>query len=244
MPGTVVTRAPSDANRAYLADGYLERVEAQYGGSRLGRQEIQGELLDDVDGALWRYEMLDACRTNDAGPLDRVVVAVDPSVSDKASSDECGILVVGAVTAGPPQDWRAYVLEDATVPTGSPLVWARAVEALADAYAADRVVAEVNQGGALVESVLRQVNPMLPYRAVHAGRAKAARAEPVAALYEQKRVFHCGTFAELEDQMCQMTRRGFVGSGSPDRVDALVWALTDLMLEPSQGYRKPRLRSL
>lgn len=241
---TVQTHAPTEANRAWLADGFLEEVQARYAGTRLGRQELEGVMLGDAEGALWQSALLAGAEQPYAPELDRIVVAVDPPVSGHKASDECGIVVVGAVMQGPPQDWRAYVLEDASVQGVSPLEWAKAAVAAAKRYEADRIVAEVNQGGALVEQVIRQVDPMVPYRAVHASRGKVARAEPVAALYEQGRVRHLRGLSDLEDQMCQMTHRGFEGQGSPDRVDALVWAVTDLMITGAQGWQAPRVRSL
>ncbi len=239
---TVQTSAPTEANAAHLAESFLEYVTAKYAGSRLGRQELQGEILSDVEGALWRMEALDNARC--AVPdLDRIVVAVDPPVTGHAGSDECGIVVAGVVAKGPPQDWRAYVLEDASL-RGSPQVWAeKALEKMAE-YGADRLVAEVNQGGDLVETLVRSIDPLVAYRGVRASRGKAARAEPVAALYEQGRVAHCGAFATLEDQMCAMTMNGFTGKGSPDRLDALVWALSDLMIAPAAAYQRPRVRGL
>jgi len=243
-PSTVLTNAPTEANRAYLAASFLEEVRARYGGTRLGRQELDGEFLEDVEGALWSHRGIDACRVTGAPKLDRVVVAVDPAVSHGRSSDACGIVVAGAVTEGPPQDWRAYVLEDATLGAARPADWAKAALAAMERHGAERLVAEVNQGGDLVESVLRQIDPMVPYRALRAGRGKAARAEPVAALYEQGRVRHLPGLAALEDEMCRMTVRGFAGGGSPDRTDALVWALTELMIRPAAAWRRPRLRGL
>jgi len=243
-PSTVLTNAPTEANRAYLAASFLEEVRARYGGTRLGRQELDGEFLEDVEGALWSHRGIDACRVDRAPKLDRVVVAVDPAVSHGRGSDACGIVVAGAVTEGPPQDWRAYVLEDATVSAALPADWAKAALAAMERHGAERLVAEVNQGGDLVESVIRQIDPMVPYRALRAGRGKAARAEPVAALYEQGRVRHLPGLEALEDEMCRMTVRGFAGGGSPDRTDALVWALTELMIRPAAAWRRPRLRGL
>jgi len=243
-PSTVLTNAPTEANRAYLAASFLEEVRARYGGTRLGRQELDGEFLEDVEGALWSHRGIDACRVDRAPKLDRVVVAVDPAVSHGRGSDACGIVVAGAVTEGPPQDWRAYVLEDATVSAARPADWAKAALAAMERHGAERLVAEVNQGGDLVESVIRQIDPMVPYRALRAGRGKAARAEPVAALYEQGRVRHLPGLEALEDEMCRMTVRGFAGGGSPDRTDALVWALTELMIRPAAAWRRPRLRGL
>lgn len=245
-PSTVITHAPTEANRAYLADSFLAEVRSRYAGTRLGRQELDGVLLEDVEGALWTTAMLEGCRMDAAPVLDRIVVAVDPSVTGGAGSDDCGIVVVGVVTRGEAKDWRAYVLEDATVSGASPAEWARAAIAAADRHGADRIVAEVNQGGDLVEQVLRQVDPMVPFRAVRAGRGKGLRAEPVAALYEQGRVKHlkAAELGALEDQMCRMTVRGFDGKGSPDRLDALVWAISALMIEPVQGQRRPQMRML
>lgn len=243
-PSSVVTHAPTDANRAYLAESFLDEVRARYGGTRLGMQELEGALLEDAEGALWTSAMLERGRIDRAPALGRIVVAVDPPVTGHAGSDECGIIVVGAVTEGPPQDWRAVVLEDASVQGASPDTWARAAIAAMERHGADRLVAEVNQGGDLVASVIRQVDPLVPFRAVRASKGKVARAEPVAALYEQGRVSHLRGLARLEDQMCRMTARGYEGRGSPDRVDALVWALTALMIEPGQAYRRPQVRML
>ncbi|MBU2958625.1 terminase family protein [Paracoccus sp. C2R09] len=240
---TVVTHAPTEANRAYLAESFLAEVEARYGGTRLGRQELDGVLLDDVEGALWTTSMLEAARIADVPKLDRVVVAVDPAVTAGSNSDECGIVVVGAVTQGEPKDWRAFVLEDASV-RGSPTDWARAAIAAMDRHGAERLVAEVNQGGDLVESVIRQIDPLVPFRALRATRGKGLRAEPVAALYEQGRIRHVRGLGPLEDQMCQMTVRGYEGRGSPDRLDALVWAVHELLIEPSAQWRRPQMRRL
>lgn len=242
---TVVTHAPTEANRAYLAESFLAEVEARYGGTRLGRQELEGVLLDDVEGALWTTAMLEGARVGEVPKLDRVVVAVDPAVTAGRASDECGIVVAGVVMSGEPRDWRAYVLEDASM-RGGPTDWARAAIAAMDRHGAERLVAEVNQGGDLVESVVRQVDPLVPFKALRASRGKGLRAEPVAALYEQGRVMHLrgGTLGTLEDQMCQMTVRGYEGTGSPDRLDALVWALHELMIEPAAGWRRPQMRRL
>lgn len=240
----VSTHAPTEANRANLAAGFLEEVRARYAGTRLGRQELDGVLLADAEGALWRSDMMEAAHVEHVPPLDRVVVAVDPAVSGGASADACGIVVVGAVTQGPPQDWRAYVLADCTVQGMGPTGWARAAIAAMEEYSGEKLVAEVNQGGQLVEEVIRQVDPLVPYKAVHAARGKSARAEPVAALYEQGRVRHVRNLESLEEQMCQMTARGFEGRGSPDRVDALVWAIHELMIEPAAQWRRPRVRTL
>ena len=243
-PSTVVTRAPTEANRAYLASSFLDEVRARYAGTRLGRQELDGDLLDQAEGALWSMEALEAARCVEVPVFDRIVVAVDPTASSGKGSDACGIVVAGVVTDGPPQDWRAVVLEDCTVQGVSPLVWARRAITAMERWGAHALVAEVNQGGDMVEAVLRQVDPMVPVVRVHASKSKGARAEPVAALYEQGRVAHFGVFDALEDEMCRMTRLGYQGTGSPDRLDALVWALTDLVISRAAEWRVPRVRTL
>ncbi|MBM9595215.1 DNA-packaging protein [Roseitranquillus sediminis] len=241
---TVITHAATEANRANLAESFLREVKARYAGTRLGRQELEGVLLEDVEGALWTTSMVESLRVDEPGPLTRIVVAVDPPVTGHSGSDECGIIVAGARTEGQPQEWRAVVLEDASVTASSPTAWAEAATAAMERHGADRMVAEVNQGGELVETVIRQIDPMVPYRSVRASRGKTARAEPVAALYEQGRVKHMRGLGDLEDQMCRMTSSGYRGKGSPDRVDALVWALHDLMIEPAAHWRRPRVRLL
>lgn len=241
--GTVITRASTFDNRANLAEGFLERVAAEYGDTRLGRQELMGELLADVEGALWPDRLLEAARVREAPELSRIVVAVDPPAGGSERSDACGIIVAGVEMRGARRDWTAWVLADETVQGASPDGWARAVIAAAERHGADRVVAEVNQGGAMVREILMSRAPELPYSAVHATRGKIVRAEPIAALYEQGRVKHLGGLSELEAQMAEMTVGGYVGSGSPDRVDALVWALTELMIAP-KGAGAPQVRRL
>ncbi len=243
-PGTVVTRAPTVANRRNLAPGFLEAVTAKYAGSRTGRQELDGEFVLDAENALWNWEMLAAARDRRTEPPDRIVVAVDPPVTSGAAADACGIVVAGVVQDGSPHQWTAEIIADGSVQGVSPQVWAaRAVE-LFHAHGADRLVAEVNQGGELVKAMLDQVDPSVPFRAVRATRSKGLRAEPAAALYEQGRVAHRAEFRALEEQMRLMTVAGFRGQGSPDRLDALVWALTELILEPAANFRNPRVRGL
>lgn len=243
-PSSVITHAPTEANRAHLAASFLEEVQARYGGTRLGRQELEGVLIEDIDGALWTTQMLTAAQEGEAAEFDRIVVAVDPPVSGKVTSDECGIVVVGVTMAGQPRDWRAVVLEDASV-RGSSTAWATAAVAAYHRHGADRMVAEVNQGGALVEEMIRQIDPMIAYKAVHAAVGKSARAEPVAALYEQGRITHRRGLGVLEEQMCLMTTQGFKGKGSPDRVDALVWAVNEALIEPARAFMgRPRVRPL
>nr|WP_240334278.1 terminase family protein [Sphingobium estronivorans] len=222
----VVTRGRTADNASHLAEGFVEAMERSYGGTRLGRQELEGELIAEVEGALWSRGLLEGCRVAHVrSALVRVVVAVDPPAS--AHGDACGIVV-----AGLGDDGRAYVIADASVEGATPEGWARAVASAALLHGADRVVAEANNGGAMVESVLRAAEAGLPVRLVHASRGKVARAEPVAALYEAGRVAHRGVFGALEDEMCGMVLGGsYMGPGrSPDRADALVWALTELML--------------
>ncbi len=241
---TVVTTAPTDVNRANLASSFLDEVRTRYSGTRLGRQELDGLLLEDTDGAMWTADMLEAARVEEVPELDRIVVAIDPPVTGRTGSDECGIVVAGAVTQGPPQNWRAYVLADESIGAASPSAWAQtAIRAMSE-FGAQRLVAEVNQGGDMVAEVIRQFDPLVPVRSVHASRGKAARAEPVAALYEQGRVFHMRGLGKLEDQMRAMTAHGFDGKSSPDRVDALVWALTELMTEPASKWRNPQVRAV
>lgn len=224
--GVAVTRGATAENAANLAPDFVAAMTASYGGTRLGRQELDGELIEEAEGALWTRDLIERCRVAHVpGVLARVVVAVDPPAS--AGGDACGIVV-----AGMGGDGRGYVIADASVEGARPEGWARAVAAAAMVHGADRVVAEANNGGQMVESVLRAAEAALPVRLVHASRGKAARAEPVAALYEAGRVAHRGAFPALEDQMCGLLAGGgYVGPGrSPDRADALVWAMSDLML--------------
>ncbi|SDI07808.1 DNA-packaging protein [Lutimaribacter saemankumensis] len=241
---TVQTHAATEANAANLGESFMVEMRARYAGTRLGRQELEGILMEDAEGALWSRATLDAARVREVPELDRIVVAVDPPVTGHSRSDECGIVVAGVRSQGGPQHWQACVLEDASVSAASPDAWARAAIAAKERWRADRIVVEVNQGGDMVEAVLRQVDPLVPLSKVRASVNKQARAEPVAALYEQRRVNHLRGFGVLEDQMCAMTTLGFEGTGSPDRLDALVWAMTDLMIEPARKWRHPQVRAL
>lgn len=226
-----VTRTSTYDNRANLADAFFSSVIATYEGTRLGRQELDGDLLEDDPNALWSRDQIDRSRRTEPPVLVRIVVAVDPPVTSGKDADECGIII-----AGRGEDARFYVLADCSKGQLKPAEWARRVVSAYERYDADRVVAEVNQGGEMVETVLRQIAPNLPVRQVRATRGKIVRAEPIAALYEQGRVSHCGAFSELEDQMC-----AYAGDGkSPDRMDALVWALTDLL----QRRADPTIRRL
>ena len=227
-PDCVVTRGTTRENADNLAPGFLAAMLQQYEGTRLGRQELEAELLDDMPGALWSRDAIERARVAELPVLRRVVVAIDPAASSGASADETGIVV-----AALGEDGQGYVVADISG-RYRPHDWAaRAIDAY-HAHRADRIVAEVNNGGAMVEATLRVIDAGVAYKAVHASRGKLARAEPVAALYEQGRVHHLGAFPALEDQMCAFTGGPLSYSGSPDRVDALVWALSELMLGPAE----------
>ena len=232
--GTVLDRGPTAANAEHLSSGFLEHLRALYGGTRLEAQEIEG-LIVETDGALFSAADLARARGSRPASLDRVVVAVDPPAS--AGGDACGIVVAGRC------DRIAYVLADASARGLSPNGWARRVVEAVVAHGAAHVVAEVNQGGEMVRTLLAQAGCTVPIRMVHATRSKRVRAEPVAALYEQGRVVHCGTFPALEEEMMALgSEEGGRRGRSPDRADALVWALTDLMLGRPGGL--PRVRVL
>lgn len=231
-----VTRARTTDNRGNLAATFLAEMERRYAGTELGRQELDGELIEDLAGALWQRQWLDEARREAAPEMRRVVVGVDPPVSARESSDACGI-----IAAGRGVDGGFYVLADRTVQGRAPNEWARAAVACYRDFVADRIVAEVNQGGDLVDAVVRQIAPELVIRQVRATRGKWLRAEPVAALYAQGRVAHVGVHRELEEQMLAFNGDGLAGGRSPDRVDALVWAITELIDEAPAA---PRLRRL
>jgi phage terminase large subunit-like protein len=219
-PSTVVTRGRTADNARNLAPGVVEALSARYAGTRLGRQELDGEILDDTPGALWTRAMIDSGQARNSPELRRVVVALDPSVAADGGGDECGIVVAGVDYEG-----RAWVLRDGSGNL-SPADWSRRAVALAEEHSADCIVAEANQGGALVEQTLRAAGARTRVRLVHAARGKRARAEPVAALYEQGRVRHLPGLQRLEDEMC--TWSSAAGDPSPNRLDALVWACFDL----------------
>lgn len=210
-------------NAANLDPTALADLIRLYGGTTLGRQELEGEVLDDVPGALWKRSTIDEGRTLDTPAFVRVVVAIDPSATSTESADECGIVCAAIDAMG-----IGYVLDDKSL-RASPNKWASDAIALYHRRMADRIVAETNNGGEMVGQIIAGLDPQVSYRAVTASRGKQTRAEPVAALYEQGRVKHVGSFELLEDQMCQWVP----GEKSPDRMDALVWALTDLMVSQS-----------
>jgi phage terminase large subunit-like protein len=230
-----VTRGSTADNKA-LPEAFVAAMTRQYAGTRLGRQELDGALIEEIEGALWTRATLEGCRVRGAPALRRVVVGVDPSASE--GGDLCGIVVAGLGTDG-----LGFVIEDASL-RGSPERWAAAVADVAARHKADRVIAEANNGGDMVKSVLRAADAGLPVTLVRASRGKAARAEPIALLYESGRVKHVGAFPALEDELCGLTPgSGYKGPGrSPDRADALVWALTALMLGIVTSA--PRVRSL
>ena len=233
---TYLSRMTTDDNRANLAAGFFDRIVEDYRGTRLGRQELDGELIEDRQDALWQRDLIERHRVRTVEPMVRIVVAVDPPVTGNASSDACGIVV-----AGRGQDGRAYIVADRSMNAVSPSLWSAMVVQLFKRHGADCVVIETNQGGDMAESVLRNVEANLPIRQVKATRGKWLRAEPVAHLYERGLVSHVGALPELEDEMCDFGLQGLSSGKSPDRLDALVWALTNLMLETGNV---PRARAL
>ena len=235
-PRTAVTRARTAANAQNLAPDFLEAVVGRYAGTRLGRQELDGEMIEERPDALWTRELVERSRVAAAPELVRVVVAVDPPASSGARADACGIVVAGVDPGG-----VGHVLADLTVRRCKPAEWAARAVGAYRRWAADALVVETNQGGEMALAVLREVDPGVPARAVHATRGKYLRAEPVAVLYEQGRVRHVGAFPDLEDEMTDFGPGGLSDGRSPDRLDALVWALTDLILRPRA---EPRVRTL
>lgn len=233
-PGVVESHAASEANARFLAPGFIAAMRAQYGASRLARQELDGELIEDPEGALWTRAMIEQALGVEPCAPDRIVVAVDPPAGD-GTGDNCGVVAAGAAGSG--RSMRGVILADASL-RARPEVWAARVAATVAATDADHVVAEANQGGDMVRAVLQAAAPDLRVRLVHASRGKRARAEPIAALYAAGRIAHAGRFPALEDQMCAFGAPGF--TGSPDRVDALVWAVAALF----EGAASPRLRRL
>ncbi len=234
-PATVMTRAPTAVNAGNLAPAFLKNIVKRYAGTRLGRQELDGELIEDRPGALWTRALLEAGRAPRPPELSRVVVALDPPATSGRKSDACGVVV-----AGLGEDGDAYVLEDASIAQARPSDWARLAVTLWHKYKADALVAEVNQGGEMVAQIIAGVDPDIPVRGVRARRGKYLRAEPVAMLYVQGRVHHVGAFPELEDEMSDFTPEGLTSGRSPDRMDALVWALTELCL--GRAASEPRMR--
>ncbi|UGQ21778.1 DNA-packaging protein [Brucella anthropi] len=229
-----MTHMRTDENAANLAQGFMQTINHRYAGTRLGRQELDGELIEERADALWSRDLIERCFETKTPELVRIVVAIDPPASSGKASDACGIVVAGIDDEG-----NGHVLADVSMSAAKPHQWARKAIALFHAHQADAIVAEVNQGGEMVAAVLAAEDASVPVLKRHASRGKWLRAEPVAALYEQGRIRHAGRFPALEDEMCDFAPGGLSSGRSPDRLDALVWALGELMLgtEP-----KPRIR--
>ena len=236
-PATMVSRAATKANAFQLAPQFLSLMLARYAGTRLGRQELDGELIEARADSLFPRERIERTRVEQHPPLARIVVAIDPPVSSREGADACGI-----VAAGVDDDGKIFVLADESAAGLSPLAWASRAIALYRRLEADRIVVEVNQGGEMARAVLAETDASVPVSEVRATRGKVLRAEPVAALYEQGRVSHVGNFPLLEDEMADFGADGLSGGRSPDRLDALVWAITSLVLMPREAT--PRMRSL
>jgi phage terminase large subunit-like protein len=235
-PATALSKMPTRDNAYNLAPTFLESIVARYAGTRLGRQELEGEIVEEIEGSLFPLARIEAARADNAPALKRIVVAIDPPASSRDGANACGI-----VAAGIGVDEKIYVLADDSAAGLSPLEWAGRAIALYRRLEADRIVVEVNQGGDMVRSVLAEIDRGVPVLEVRATRAKHIRAEPIAALYEQGRVKHAGHFPALVDEMAAFGPDGLAAGRSPDRVDALVWAITALMQGASAT---PRMRML
>lgn len=231
--GVEISRAPTRVNRYHLAPDFLAMMEDAYGGSPLGKQELDGEILTELPGALWTLKDISNARVDSPPDCDRIVIAIDPPATSGPKADACGIIIAGLC------EGKAYILEDASLRRATPSEWAERAVALFHSYRADAIIAETNQGGEMVTACLHQVDPRLPVHSRHTNRKKHTRAEPVSQLYRRGKVFHAGRFDALEAEMCLM------GTGtlkhSPDRVDALVWAVQALMM-PQRA--EPRIRQL
>jgi phage terminase large subunit-like protein len=231
-PTVAVSRARTADNAENLAPAFLDAVVGRYAGTRLGRQELDGDIIEDRSDALWTRDAIEAGRIGSAPPLMRIVVAVDPPASSSKRADACGIVAAGIDEAG-----VAYVLEDATASGLKPPEWAAKAVAVYRRLQADALVVETNQGGEMATNVIREVDPSVPVASVRATRGKYLRAEPVSVLYAQGRVRHVGALPELEDELCDFGPSGLTSGRSPDRLDALVWALTELMLRERRELR-------
>lgn len=216
---SIVTRGNTFENEANLADSALKLFKERYDGTRLGRQELYAEILDEIQGALWSYNMIEETRVREVPEMKRVVVGVDPAVTSNQDSDETGIVVCGLGLDG-----RYYILDDVSGKMTAD-AWAKTAINAYYKHKASRIIAEVNNGGDLVERLIRTIDKNIPYKKVHASKGKMLRAEPISALYEQKKVSHVGIFTKLEDQMCSFTGEK---TSSPDRLDAMVWAMTEI----------------
>jgi phage terminase large subunit-like protein len=235
-PKVATSRSRTQDNAANLAPAFLDHVVGRYAGTRLGRQELDGEIIEDRADALWTRAGIEAGRAVSAPPLARIVVAVDPPASSSKRADACGIVAAGVDSGG-----AGYVLADETASELRPPEWAAKAVALYRRLEADALVVETNQGGEMAGAVIREVDPGVPVTARRATRGKYLRAEPVSVLYAQGRVHHVGAFPALEDELCDFGPGGLSSGRSPDRLDALVWALTELML---QERAQPRVRGL
>lgn len=239
-PDTILTHGSTRRNSAFLSGEFLDAVESIYAGTRLGRQELDGELLMDVEGAFWSQANFDENRVkslSDVPHLDRIVVSVDPSGAksiDNKEADEIGIVVAGRV--GNSRDGKVYILKDATM-RGGPADWAKLAVNLYYTYNADCIIGEVNYGGAMVEHTIKVEDANVKFKEVRATRGKSIRAEPISALYARNRVSHVGNMPELEDQYLRFTPDGYQGSNSPDHADAAIWAVSDLLLQPAAILR-------
>jgi phage terminase large subunit-like protein len=233
---TAITRSSTRDNRNNLAPAFLAEMQRRYGGSALGQQELEGEIIEERMYGLWKRSWITQARLSGRPELQRIVVAVDPPVSSTAGSDSCGIIIAGRGVDG-----RAYVIGDRTIQGRDPATWAKAAVAAYHDYEADTIVVETNQGGDLLVQTFKSIDATVPVKKVYASRGKWVRAEPVSALYNEGRVAHVGEFPDLERQMCDFGADGLSSGRSPDRLDALVWAITDLMLV---SHRKPVIRSL
>lgn len=230
LPTTHVTRGSTYENKANLAATFFSQIVSRYEGTRLGRQEINAELLEDVPGALWTRAMIDGHRVTSFPPLQRIVVALDPSATSKDTSDEAGLIGAGRGA----DDWKkhGYILEDRTM-RGTPLQWAKEAIAMYHRLTANEIIAEANNGGEMISTIIRQIDPSVPVRLVWAAQGKQTRAEPVSALYEQGLIHHVGTFPQLEDEQCSWLP---LEGKSPNRIDAEVWAIAGLgLIQPIGG---------
>lgn len=241
LPNSYVSRASTFANKQNLAAAFLQTIDQNYAGTNLGRQELYGEIIEDRQGALWNYELIESLRRRkkdyEIGEFSRIILAIDPPATSHKKSNACG-MIVAAMDA----ERHAYILADISMQSVSPIVWAQKAVQIYHQYNIDRIVAEVNQGGEMVETILRTIDAQISYAAVFARKDKKSRAEPVAALYEQGKVHHLGMFEELEDEMCQFDHLIGSSRNSPDRVDALVWAVSHLLLNGATNV--PRIRDL
>lgn len=229
---THVTRGTTYDNLENLAPPFARKIIAKYEGTRIGRQELMAEMLDDKPGALWSRDMIEKNRVRGVSNLVRIVVAIDPAATSGETSNDTGIVVCGKGADG-----HGYVLEDASLHE-SPAGWGKAAVEAYKRWHADRIIGETNNGGEMIEHVIRSIDPNVPYKGVHASRGKITRAEPISALTEQGKIHHVGMFAELEDQMCDYdaafdtAKAGY----SPDRMDAMVWAMTELKIGDADGW--------